>query len=508
MRISSRIPTPGVGIRGTLDVWIIPTPGVGVLRCVGRGHCLIPFVLLACQWHFQGAIVNTPDDYRHRTWWETLLAFFFGTFVQLGRGIKWLATSLLTLIGAGLVFSALAGIAGIAILAVPFLCFAWGWMAAGPLLPHDPVAGLLMTALGACAAAIVTLPWRPVEAVVAWLTSPLRRGGPSPAWLSDASRSVNGFVLLFGALASLAHLAGYLLGFDSYLIRVVLFIGMMMAAGLVDLGERHRLAHELYEMARANVRMFRALSILLIAGSLTLGSYMSAFSQGTSFAVRAETGVVSLTDGTTRPVVVVVMPSGGFFLLEDVLGAFASGAVVPGEEIVLPAGTELSLPGYSKVSLPRESGAIGWKIRRAWWLGHEVGAKGAPVEYSSLSDPALVTRLSPKPAVVEPAAKVPAPAPVTPAPVSPTPNARTPNSIACADLSEDLREKFCAPDFEGTPVASDPMDCANLTFHAVSRLDRCKSEYETRVARQAAFCKEVAGASLDYREENGCVEKP
>lgn len=384
--------------------------------------------------------MTVPDKFQPRTWWESTLMFLFGTVGQIGQGIKWLAETLIGLVAAGMVATATLAVVGAGLLVAPFLCFAWGWMAAGPLLPRDPIAGLLMTAFGALAAAVVTLPWRPVEAMVGWLTGPLRRGGPAPAWLSDASRSINGFVLLFGSLVSLAHLSGYLLGFDSYLVRVVLLIGMMMTMGFVNLAERNRLSSELLGIARSNVRVFRALSVALIAGSLTVGSYASAFAQGTRFPVRMESRSVRLADGTDRAVGVIPTPSGGFFLVEDVFGPFVAEKLRPGEELRLAAGMELSLPGYSESPSAFDDGTAGWKIRRAWWLGYETVVPGAPVEYDSLSDPSLVSRLTPIPVAVAPIAETPAP----PQAVAPAPSP-SPRPVACDDLPETFRRKYCGP---------------------------------------------------------------
>ena len=368
--------------------------------------------------------------------------FLHGMAILLGQGIKYAFGTVLKLFAAGMVVAATLALVGISLLVAPFLCFAWGWIAAGPLLPHDPIVGLLMTAFGALGAAIVTMPWRPVEAVVAWLTGPLRRGGPAPTWLADAARSLNGFVLLFGSLVSLAHLSGYLLGFDSYLVRVVLLIAMMMTAGFVNLAERNRLSSDLLGIARTNVRIFRALSVALIVGSLTVGSYASAFSQGTQFAVRAESRNVRLSDGTDRAVSVVPTPSGGFFLVEDVLGPFAAEKLAPGEEMRLAAGMELSLPGYAESAVAFDDGSVGWKIRRAWWLWYEPRLPGAPKEYTSLADPSLVARLTPPPVVV--AAPIVAETPTPPIVVAP-PSPPAPKPIACDDLPDGPRRKYCEP---------------------------------------------------------------
>lgn len=449
--------------------------------------------------------MDIENGSRPRTWWETTLAFFFGLLVLFGRGIAWLFETLVALLKAGMIATAIAAVAGVSLLVVPFLCFAWGWVAAGPLLPRDPIAGLLLTAFGALAAAIATLPWRPVEAFVSWLTSPLRRGGPAPTWLSDASRSINGFVLLFGSLVSLAHLSGYLLGFDSYLIRVVLLIAMMMTAGFANLAERNRLSHELLGIAGTNVRIFRALSLLLIVGSLTVGSYLSAFAQGTQFAVRAESRDVRLSDGTDLAVRVIPTPSGGFFLVEDVLGPFAAEKLVPGEEMRLAGGTELSLPGYVESPVAFDGGAVGWKIRRAWWLGYETRAANAPVEYGSLEDAALVARLSPVPReppevprVVE--SKIVAPVVASQPPIAPKP-------VACADLPDGIRDKHCKKDDAPAPVQAGfgVIDCAKATFHMKSIIPRCKPEYDAAVAEHEAFCERIEGMSYQLRQAEGCV---
>ncbi len=260
-------------------------------------------------------------------------------------------------------------------------------------------------------------------------------------------------MLLFGSLVSLAHLSGYLLGFDSYLIRVVLLIAMMMTVGFVSLAERNRLSSELLGIAKTNVAVFRALSVALIVGSLTVGSYASAFSQGTQFEVRTESRNVRLSDGTDRAMLVVPTPSGGFFLVEDVFGTFAAEKLLPGEETRLAAGMELSLPGYAETAVAEDDGTNGWKIRRAWWLAYESRLPGAPREYASLADPSLVERLSPPPVAptVPEYSPTPAAAPVAMSPVPDPPTAPAASSrpssatraIKCADLPDSVRTKFC-----------------------------------------------------------------
>lgn len=381
--------------------------------------------------------MHTPEPYQSRGWWGTTLAFVFGLFVLFGRGLKWVIETILALFAAGLFAAAAAGIAGVTLLSFPFLLFLWGWVAAGPLLPHSSLAGLLMTALGACGAALATMPWRPVQVLVAWLTSPLRRSGVEPpVWLTDASRSINAFVLLSGALVSLAHLSGELFGFDTYLVRVALFIGMMMVAGFVNLAERHRLASELFESAVFGVRFFRTTSFLLIIGSLTVGSYWSALFARVQFPVRMETRDVRLADGTNRPVHLLPTPSGAFFLIEDVFGPFAEERLLSGEDIRLGAGMVLDLPGYLEVPVAFDDGAVGWKIRKVWWKWYETRAENAPFEYSSLSDAWLIERLTPP---------VPPPPPVEPAPAPPplSTASAAPRPIACADLPPEFRARHC-----------------------------------------------------------------